>query len=110
MQAPPNTSLDDVAPGGDWPDDLPQIIYIDRFGNGMTGLRASSLDLEASLQIGQIIAQRARTFSEAPEGTLFWYENSHGLAELAINQGRAADLLKLKIGTQVNAVKNRATS
>lgn len=107
---PPSKPLKDEVPGGDWPDDLPQIIYIDRFGNGMTGLRASALDPQTCLAVGECTARHARTFSEVPEGTIFWHENSHGLAELATNQGRAADLLNLKIGTEVAVVKNQAIS
>src|SRR5262245_12442576 len=30
----------------DWPDDLAEIVYIDHFGNAMTGLRASALPLD----------------------------------------------------------------
>ena len=30
-------------PGSDWPDDLAQVIYVDGFGNAMTGIRAESL-------------------------------------------------------------------
>jgi hypothetical protein len=35
------------------------------------------------------VLDRARTFSDLPPGAAFWYENSNGLAELAVNQGRA---------------------
>ena len=33
--------------------------------------------------------KRARTFSDRPPGAAFWYESSTGLAEIAVNQGRA---------------------
>ena len=33
----------------DWPDDLAEIVYVDHFGNAMTGLRAASLVLGASI-------------------------------------------------------------
>jgi S-adenosylmethionine hydrolase len=33
--------------------------------------------------------ERAETFSDRPPGAAFWYENSNGLAEIAVNQGRA---------------------
>jgi S-adenosyl-L-methionine hydrolase (adenosine-forming) len=35
------------------------------------------------------VFQRAGTFSDRPIGTAFWYENSNGLVEIAVNQGRA---------------------
>jgi S-adenosyl-L-methionine hydrolase (adenosine-forming) len=73
----------------DWPDDLPAIVYIDRYGNAMTGLRAAGLPAAATLAIGGQGYRRARTFGEVPEGTGFWYENANGLAEIAVNRGRA---------------------
>ncbi len=36
----------------DWPDDLPEIVYIDGYGNAMTGLRAAILPEEARLAVG----------------------------------------------------------
>ena len=50
--------------------------------------------------VGQAL-KRARTFSDLPRGAAFWYENSNGLAEIAVNQGRADRDLGLAIGTPV---------
>jgi len=44
---------------------------------------------------------RARTFSDVPAGTAFWYENSNGLAEIAVNAGRADAALDLALGSPV---------
>jgi S-adenosyl-L-methionine hydrolase (adenosine-forming) len=44
----------------------------------------------------------ARTFADRPPGDAFWYENSNGLAEIAVNQGRADRLLGLAIGSAVS--------
>jgi len=86
----------------DWPDDLAEIVYIDHYGNAMTGLRAATLSPAAILSIaGQRIA-RARTFSGVGEGEALWYENSNGLAEIAVNLGRADAALGLKLGTAVS--------
>lgn len=85
----------------DWPDDLPEVIYIDRFGNAMTGLRAAELPPEALLEVAGRSLERARTFSDVPEGAAFWYENANGLAEIAVNRGRAADLLNLDLGAGI---------
>jgi S-adenosylmethionine hydrolase len=85
----------------DWPDDLPEIVYIDRFGNAMTGLRAALIPDGARLAVtGRVLARR-RTFSDVPEGEAFWYENSNGLTEIAVNAGRADTALDLAIGTPV---------
>ena len=95
-----------LAPGGlgagEWPDDLAEVIYIDRFGNAMTGLRAATLSPNARLTLnnGREIVQ-ARTFSDVPKGGLFWYENANGLAEIAINCGRADATLGLALGSPV---------
>jgi len=88
-------------PGPDWPDDLPAIVYVDRFGNAVTGLRAETLPATARLRIGGRVLNAARTFSAVPPGTAFWYGNSNGLVELAVNLGRADRLLDADIGTEV---------
>jgi hypothetical protein len=85
----------------DWPDDLPEIVYIDRFGNAMTGLRAALIPDGARLASGGRVLARRRTFSDVAEGEAFWYENSNALAEIAVNAGRADATLGLAIGTPV---------
>jgi S-adenosylmethionine hydrolase len=85
----------------DWPDDLPEIVYIDRYGNAMTGLRAARLPAGGRLTVCGRVLKRARTFSDVPPGDAFWYENSNGLAEIAVNGGRAAEALDLVIGSAV---------
>jgi S-adenosyl-L-methionine hydrolase (adenosine-forming) len=89
---------------GDWPDDLCEIIYVDHFGNAMTGLRAAMLPRNIRLAVAGRVLERQRTFSDGPPGTAFWYENSNGLAEIAVNQGRADRDLGLEIGTAVEIV------
>jgi hypothetical protein len=85
----------------EWPDDLAEIVYIDRFGNALTGLRAESLPDQARLAAAGRVLARRRTFSDVPVGDAFWYENSNGLAEIAVNSGRADVTLGLAIGTPV---------
>ena len=82
-----------------WPDDLTEVIYIDAFGNAMTGIRAERVDAGSSLAIMGRPLFRARTFSDLPSGVPFWYVNSLGLVEIAVNQGSAAEQLGLEIGT-----------
>jgi S-adenosylmethionine hydrolase len=50
------------------------------------------------------VLERANTFSDRQPGTAFWYENSNGLVEIAVNQGRADRELGLSIGAQVEIV------
>jgi S-adenosylmethionine hydrolase len=82
-------------------DDLPEIIYVDHYGNAHTGLRASGIARAALLLVGPRRLPYARVFSEAAEGEAFWFENSQGLVEIAVNCGSAAQLLRLKIGDGV---------
>jgi S-adenosylmethionine hydrolase len=88
----------DVEFGGD---DLPEIIYIDHYGNAHTGIRARGIPREALLVAGERRLPFARVFSEVAEAAVFWYENSLGLVEIAVNCGHAAQLLNLKIGDGV---------
>src|SRR5262245_47180143 len=85
----------------DWPNDLGEVVYIDHFGNAMSGLRAATLPSDARLAAANRVLERARTFGDLPPGTAFWYENSNGLAEIAVNQGRADLDLGLAIGSPV---------
>lgn len=84
-----------------WPDDLPAVIYIDGYGNLITGLRAATLPPGTRVGLGGAALQRARTFGDVPSGVLMWYENSIGLIEIAVNKGNAARLLSASIGTEV---------
>jgi hypothetical protein len=85
----------------DWPDDLPEVVYVDRFGNAMTGLRAALLPDRGRLAAAGRVLARRRTFSDVPVGKAFWYENSNGLAEIAVNSGRADATLGLAVGSPV---------
>jgi S-adenosylmethionine hydrolase len=88
----------------DWPDDLCEIVYVDHFGNALTGVRAKILPHTGRLAAAGRLLERARTFSDLPSGAAFWYENSNGLVEIAINQGRADRELGLSIGVPIEIV------
>jgi S-adenosylmethionine hydrolase len=85
----------------DWPAEFAEIIYIDHFGNAVTGLRTASTSSATELRVGGCTLMRAGTFAEVPPGEAFWYENSNGLVEIAVNQARADKLLHLGIGDAV---------
>jgi hypothetical protein len=84
------------------PDDFPAIVYIDHFGNAITGLRAKTIAKTTPLKISGQSLVFARTFSEVRKGQAFWYENANGLVEIAVNRGHAADLLELHLGDQIS--------
>jgi hypothetical protein len=78
-------------------EELSRVIYIDHYGNAVTGLR--KFRTQWRLRAGGRALQHARTF-EAARGP-FWYENSMGLVEIAAPRGSAARQLRLKIGSPV---------
>jgi hypothetical protein len=96
----------DLVPGPvgrrpDWPDELAAIVYLDAYGNAITGLRAAALPEAARLAVAGRTLGRVHTFADAPPGGLFWYEGSAGLAEIAANGASAAALLGLAPGAVV---------
>lgn len=100
-EPPPGRTLPDGLLQPAWPDDLAEIVYVDHYGNAMTGLRAAGLAQTATVTAGGRTVARARTFGDVPAGTAFWYENSNGLAEIAVANGRADVALGLTIGIPV---------
>jgi S-adenosylmethionine hydrolase len=101
--APETLGLLEIAPPRrpDWPDDLAEIVYADHYGNAWTGLRAATLPQDCAIDVGGRVLKRARTFADVAAGDMFWYENSCGLAEIAVNGGRADRLLGIGPGTVV---------
>jgi S-adenosyl-L-methionine hydrolase (adenosine-forming) len=77
--------------------DLASVIYIDHYGNAVTGLR--KFRNSDRLRAGRRSLRYARTFEEAREP--FWYQNSMGLVEIAAPRASAARLLRLEVGSAV---------
>ena len=72
----------------DWPDDLPEIVYVDHYGNALTGLRGDCLPADAASAPAGGRSAMPRP-SRGAAGEPFWYVNSNGLIEIAVNGGRA---------------------
>jgi S-adenosylmethionine hydrolase len=87
--------------GFDWPERLAEVIHVDRYGNVMTGLSAQGVGRQALVQAGGHCLAWAPTFGAMPAQGAFWYANSLGLVELAVNGGRADHLLGLGVGDGV---------
>ncbi len=85
-------------------DDLAEVIYIDHYGNVLTGLRAVNVSHSAKIEVGGQRLAYARVFAEAPAGSAFWYENSVGLVEIAVSGGSAAQMMGLRIGDAIGLV------
>ena len=96
--------LDDMV-GASWSTTLDEIIYIDGYGNAMTGMLARSISNFKGIRCRQQYIPQGRTFSSVAQGTAFCYENSIGLIEIAVNCGSAEKLLGLQVGQLVKIVK-----
>ncbi len=92
-----------VIPG--WPEDLFEVIYIDGYGNAVTGVRASAISEDVQFGVaGQHCVYR-RVFAEAQNSVAFWYENANGLVEIAIAGGSAQDSLGIEVGAKLCLVE-----
>ena len=85
----------------EWPDDLAEIVYIDHYGNAMTGIRARQLNPQIDMKIGNDHLKHADRFSHVSSGEAFWYENANGLVEIAVNGESAAKRFNLFVGASV---------
>jgi hypothetical protein len=83
------------------PGPLARIIYVDHFGNCVTGIPAQSVDRATRVRAGGRELPFAAVFGEASPGEPFWYANSSGLIELALPRGSAARALGLAVGSSV---------
>lgn len=83
-------------------DDLAEVIYVDHYGNAFTGLRAAEASPHVRLEIAGRTIPHARVFSEVGPGEAFWYGNSIGLVEVAVNGSSAACALSIRIGSPVS--------
>jgi S-adenosylmethionine hydrolase len=81
--------------------DLAQIVYIDHYGNAMTGLRADSAGTDAVLETRGVCIRHAQIFADCDPGEAFWYVNSTGLIEISCNRASAAQRLGLAVGDPV---------
>jgi S-adenosylmethionine hydrolase len=85
-------------------EDLAEVIYIDHYGNALTGLRSGNVPRDARISAGRRKLAYARVFADAPNGSAFWYENSVGLVEIALNGASAAQTLGLSVGDAVKVL------
>ena len=101
-EAPPGEPVQrDTVDRADWPDELARIVYVDRYGNAVSGHRADGIPTTAKLRAGGREVAHSETFSGVPPGSAFWYANSNGLIEIAVNQGRADTELGLGVGDPI---------
>jgi len=88
------------------------VVYVDGFGNVVLGARFGDVAAALGVSLGArvsvdpgcsgrpgAVAVVARKFSDVEPGRLILYEDSFGMAELAVNRGSAADLLGVSRGS-----------
>lgn len=78
-----------------------EIIYIDRFGNGITNLRALAPSAGRVRVAGKLECPVGRIYQDVASGQPVALVGSTGFLEIAINGGHAAQSLGLKIGDVV---------
>ncbi|HEX6953139.1 MAG TPA: SAM-dependent chlorinase/fluorinase [Gaiellaceae bacterium] len=85
-------------------------LAVDRFGNVALNLQREQLEhaelaagarIELSSGGDRFYAVFARTFGDAPRGSLILYEDSYGSLALAVSRGSAAQLLRLEEGGEI---------
>ncbi|WP_025897840.1 SAM hydrolase/SAM-dependent halogenase family protein [Sneathiella glossodoripedis] len=85
-----------------WSDSIAEIIYIDHYGNCMTGIAGDANIKE--LRFGDQVYPISRTFSDVAVGAPLVYVNANNLVEIAVNQGRADQCLSLRTGATVKPI------
>lgn len=99
---PPGTPIDpDGLDGMADPDDRDAVIYVDDYGNAITGRRADTVAATAVIHVAGRTIRAARTFGDVPVGTPMWYRNANGLVEIAVNQDRADTTLGIAVDTPI---------
>jgi len=83
-----------------------RVIYIDDYGNVMTSIVAEPVARTAQIKANGQLLPYAKTFSDCGREQGFWYCNSLGLVEIAINGSSAARELNCVIGDRVDLIKS----
>ena len=83
-----------------------QVLYVDHFGNLITNVPAATLESfpaqKVSVTIGRmVIRPLSSTYASVPHGSPVLLVGSWGMLEIAIRNGRAADVLDAVDGTSV---------
>lgn len=91
------------------------VLHIDRFGNIITNLRTTDLEIafgdiiEISTLTGFVVnCPFVKTYSEVPEGSFLTTVGGSGYIEISINMGSADEKIRLRAGDVIRAkiVKN----
>ena len=92
--------------GADWPANEFGVVYVDHYGNAYTGIKGAEISTDAVLECAGSSIAHAAVFARGPADQPFWYVNSCGLVEIAIDHACAAAKLGLRIGTSVSLLSH----
>jgi len=83
-----------------------EIVYVDHYGNAMTGLRADTVVESAVFIVKGHKLGFSRTFGEAIPKIPFWYRNSVGLVEFAQREESVARVMELCVGQEFSIARD----
>lgn len=79
-----------------------RVVHVDRFGNLITNIPNDKVRPKAACFLDDLkVGTVNNTYSSVTEGMAVAFPASHGYLEIAIHQGRANEILKAKVGSQV---------
>jgi S-adenosylmethionine hydrolase len=100
----PLTPFDSLEVTQEFCADLQAIVYIDNYGNLISGLRASMCGHEQVVVYKDHKILHADRFETAPVSEPFWYVNSIGLVEISINRSSAAHFFNAEPGQTFDVI------
>lgn len=79
------------------------VITIDHFGNLLSNIELAQLEgwVEPLVHVGKLVLPLRRTYGDAKPGDPLALVNSFGVLEIAVAEGRAADVLGLSRGAPI---------
>jgi S-adenosyl-L-methionine hydrolase (adenosine-forming) len=78
------------------------VLRVDKFGNIITNVRRADLGAEFTIRVaGNRINRLCANYTEAASHELFAIEGSAGYIEIALNQGSAAERLRVERGAEI---------
>lgn len=83
------------------------VIYVDHYGNAWTGLQGDNISKSSRITAKSARFEHSESFGFVGRGEGFWFVNSVGLVELAVNRGHAAQKFGLAVGDNVQILSPR---
>ena len=83
------------------------IIWVDRFGNLISGIDSASGVMDCVVGIGGKEVPLVTHYAEGPRDAPAALVNSDGLVEIFVNRGDASQILGASIGTPVSMIPRR---